>query len=303
MHTHRFVPVIVATSLLSALVAGTLFVARNAAAEPISPTFNVEQAINESLPQAVSYEAPLIMSAHVGRLITGTIYCSQWDVDQGYYLETSHGTRKIGVPDGPFQFWAKQYINDTLWMWGTTADLCGKEELWKYWWVKVQSTDKPYPAGNPQLVTGRLNYQPYRMPEFRLDPVTGPPVRPYVNLIVEHDPRMTERFKLLNGQVVQLMTIETEGHYSRTQYKDSMKYLWVTREQGRACDSLNGRVPKAHIAAALDDPTKVNGWLELLNPAMSAGPDNPSKTSLSMTNIGAPYDQRYNGLVYKAGCP
>jgi len=71
----------------------------------------------------------------------------------------------------------------------------------------------------------------------------------------------------------------------------------------RACDFIKGRVPPAVIAAALANPTRVQGWNLLMNPSAPESVYNQRRRMLSLQNIGVPYHMLYNPVVYKAGCP
>jgi hypothetical protein len=70
-----------------------------------------------------------------------------------------------------------------------------------------------------------------------------------------------------------------------------------------ACPVLNNRVPSVVIAAALADPSSVQGYLELQNPSVPPSPWNLRKRYLSIRNAGVPWNQLFNGLIFKAGCP
>ena len=69
------------------------------------------------------------------------------------------------------------------------------------------------------------------------------------------------------------------------------------------CDTIIGRVPAAAINAALADPTKINGWLQLANPALPPGPNNARKRWLSIRDPGNRYHPIFNALIFKVGCP
>jgi len=71
----------------------------------------------------------------------------------------------------------------------------------------------------------------------------------------------------------------------------------------KACSILDGRVPPAVIANALANPERVSGYAEPANPSLPPGVTNPPKVYLSLRNPGTPYNDLYNGLIYKPGCP
>ncbi len=71
----------------------------------------------------------------------------------------------------------------------------------------------------------------------------------------------------------------------------------------QACPGLTGIVPDPVIAAALADPTKVQGWGQLQNPGLQPGPNNPYRSRLGLQNPSAPYNPTYNSVVFKSGCP
>ncbi len=70
-----------------------------------------------------------------------------------------------------------------------------------------------------------------------------------------------------------------------------------------ACPFVTNRVPAVVIAAALASPDDVQGYLELQNPSIPESPWNIRKRYLSIRNPGVPWNQLFNGLVFKAGCP
>jgi hypothetical protein len=70
-----------------------------------------------------------------------------------------------------------------------------------------------------------------------------------------------------------------------------------------ACPQLTGLVPDAVVAAALADPTKVQGWGLAANPNLVPGPNNPYRSRLGLQNPSAPYHPTYNSVIFKAGCP
>jgi hypothetical protein len=71
----------------------------------------------------------------------------------------------------------------------------------------------------------------------------------------------------------------------------------------KACPQLTGVVPDAVVAAALADPTKVQGWGELQNPNLGPGPTNPYRANLGLQNPSAPYNPTFNSIMFKVGCP
>ena len=54
---------------------------------------------------------------------------------------------------------------------------------------------------------------------------------------------------------------------------------------------------------ALANPQQVYGWDQLAFPSRPPSPVNTRKHWLSIRNVAMPYDQWFNPLVYKAGCP
>lgn len=76
-----------------------------------------------------------------------------------------------------------------------------------------------------------------------------------------------------------------------------------TGPQASACTFIHSRVPPAVINAALADPPRVRGWMELLNPSAAPGPFNPRKIHLSLLNISVPYHTLHNPVVFKPWCP
>lgn len=70
-----------------------------------------------------------------------------------------------------------------------------------------------------------------------------------------------------------------------------------------ACPQLTGVVPDPVIAAALADPSKVQGWGQLQNPALGPGPNNPYLSRLGLQNPSAPYNPTFNSVIFKSGCP
>lgn len=69
------------------------------------------------------------------------------------------------------------------------------------------------------------------------------------------------------------------------------------------CRHIQGKVPPAVISAAMANPNTVAGWLLPVNPNMPAGPGNPLRHSLTLTDVGKPFHPLYNDLVWKVGCP
>jgi hypothetical protein len=69
------------------------------------------------------------------------------------------------------------------------------------------------------------------------------------------------------------------------------------------CPHIQGRVPAQVIADGIANPSTIAGWLQPINPNMPAGPGNPLRHSLTLTDLGKPYHPLYNDLVYKVGCP
>lgn len=69
------------------------------------------------------------------------------------------------------------------------------------------------------------------------------------------------------------------------------------------CPQILGRVPPAAIAAALADPSSVEGHDQLQDPGKPEGPFNPRRLRLSLRALALPYHPLFNGLVYRAGCP
>jgi len=67
------------------------------------------------------------------------------------------------------------------------------------------------------------------------------------------------------------------------------------------CNRVNVQVPPAVIAAALANPDRVLGWGQRLDPGKPAGPGNPLRACLDVSNPGVPYHPLFNGVVFKAG--
>jgi len=62
-------------------------------------------------------------------------------------------------------------------------------------------------------------------------------------------------------------------------------------------------VPEVAINRAVEDPTRVYGWDQPLNPNRAEHPlHNPRKRNLTLLDAGKPYSELGNPLVFKAGC-
>jgi hypothetical protein len=69
------------------------------------------------------------------------------------------------------------------------------------------------------------------------------------------------------------------------------------------CKMLKNAVPQGVLDAALANPASVGGWGKLLNPGVPEGPMNGRRCCLCLSNIGGPYDAKYNPLEWRAGGP
>ncbi|OGK51771.1 hypothetical protein A3B02_02485 [Candidatus Roizmanbacteria bacterium RIFCSPLOWO2_01_FULL_42_14] len=182
--------------------------------------------VRELLPNGMQGD-PYTITTRVGQLVTGTVYC-HYGRDQFYYIETSAGRETVGIPQGPFSFYIRHFVGETLWMYGVTQKICDVDRFWSFWWVVVQSQDKPYPPGEQFQISGRLDYKPGSLPELWLERCDGATQRPALYLIVEHDPALTEQLKQLHGKSVTLSVIEAEGLDSRPTPNWRVRHLWVT---------------------------------------------------------------------------
>lgn len=69
------------------------------------------------------------------------------------------------------------------------------------------------------------------------------------------------------------------------------------------CPGLDQVVPQAAINAAMANPASVNGWGQLCNPSLPAGPSNTLRSNLSLQTRNKPWHPLFNSLVFKCGCP
>jgi hypothetical protein len=72
---------------------------------------------------------------------------------------------------------------------------------------------------------------------------------------------------------------------------------------GQVAPQLPGRVPPAVLAAALANPSGVEGWQQPLDPGKPAGPYNPLRSCLTLRDIAKPWHDLFNPLIFRAGCP
>lgn len=68
------------------------------------------------------------------------------------------------------------------------------------------------------------------------------------------------------------------------------------------CRGVRSRVPAAVINAAVADPESIDGWMQLLNPGVPPGPDNPPRTCLALRNRGLDFHLLFNPLHWRVGC-
>lgn len=68
------------------------------------------------------------------------------------------------------------------------------------------------------------------------------------------------------------------------------------------CRGVRSRVPSAVINAAVADPESIDGWMQLLNPGVPPGPDNPPRTCLALRNRGLDFHLLFNPLHWRVGC-
>lgn len=68
------------------------------------------------------------------------------------------------------------------------------------------------------------------------------------------------------------------------------------------CRGVQSRVPSAVINAAVADPESIDGWMQLLNPGVPPGPDNPRRTCLALRNRGLDFHLLFNPLHWRVGC-
>jgi hypothetical protein len=54
---------------------------------------------------------------------------------------------------------------------------------------------------------------------------------------------------------------------------------------------------------AIAHPWEIEGYYQLMNPAVPQSEWNTCRTLLSIKDSGKPWHPTFNGLVYKAGCP
>lgn len=71
----------------------------------------------------------------------------------------------------------------------------------------------------------------------------------------------------------------------------------------RVCPQVVGRVPGAVLDAALANPERIQGWNQLQNPSVPAGPFNPRRVWLTIRSMGVPFDWLFNPVLYRASCP
>ncbi len=72
----------------------------------------------------------------------------------------------------------------------------------------------------------------------------------------------------------------------------------------QACPGLEDKgVPQSHIAAALEDPSRVAHWNEPADANKPVSPYNPRRRRLAVQTDSKPYHSLFNGLVFKTGCP
>ncbi len=68
------------------------------------------------------------------------------------------------------------------------------------------------------------------------------------------------------------------------------------------CRQVTNGVPPAVIANALANPGRVLGWGRRLDPGKPAGPSNPLRECLNLSNPGIAYHPLFNTVVYEVGC-
>lgn len=178
------------------------------------------------LPNDVNQDR-LAFSWHVGKLITNTEWCIEEGISpQIYYLEMNGKKVPVGIPQGPFQAEISGYVGDSIGMWGIEGEYCDTLQLHKFWWALVQSEKLPFPPGDEVVVIGKLKYDRHSLGEFMLTQCDGSESQP-IYLIVEHNSALRNRMMELDGKLVSLSVVETEGLMSRTRWKDRQTYLWV----------------------------------------------------------------------------
>lgn len=68
------------------------------------------------------------------------------------------------------------------------------------------------------------------------------------------------------------------------------------------CRKVSAGVPPAVIASALANPARILGWGQRLDPGKPAGPANPLRQCLNLSNPGIAYHPLFNTVVYEVGC-
>lgn len=68
------------------------------------------------------------------------------------------------------------------------------------------------------------------------------------------------------------------------------------------CRKVRDGVPPAVIADALANPGRIMGWGARLDPGKPAGPFNPLRECLNLSNPGIAFHPLFNSVVYEAGC-
>jgi hypothetical protein len=93
-----------------------------------------------------------------------------------------------------------------------------------------------------------------------------------------------------------------EGHLEASATGEAARPTTLVTGYPKVCPGLGLKVPRAAIAAALEDPTAVSGWNKLSNPNLPPSSFNPRRRMLTVLAPNKHYHPLYNPLIFRAGC-